>query len=307
MQVSVIICTHNPRKDYLERTLSALRAQALSKEQWELLLIDNASREPLAGKWDLTWHPLAFHIREEELGLMPARLRGIKESRNELLVFVDDDNVLDPDYLQEAIKIAIERPYLGVMGASIRPEFETEPPEWTKPFWCCLAIQEVKNDIWSNLIAPTLTHPYGAGMCVRRSLACHYADTIQKDKVRLNFGRKGGSLISGDDADLNMTACDSGLGTGIFKNLKLTHLMPAARLEEAYLVRLLEAMSYTRVLLYAKHGRPPQSPVTSPLRWKLGHIRRFFTMKPRSRRFFEAELRGNRKGAQEVASWPKTS
>jgi hypothetical protein len=41
MQLSVIICCHNPRIDYLLRVLKALSEQTLLKERWELLLIDN--------------------------------------------------------------------------------------------------------------------------------------------------------------------------------------------------------------------------------------------------------------------------
>jgi len=44
MKVSVIVCTHNPRLEYLSRTLEALREQMLPKGEWELLVIDNASR-----------------------------------------------------------------------------------------------------------------------------------------------------------------------------------------------------------------------------------------------------------------------
>jgi hypothetical protein len=45
--LSVILCTHNPRPDYLSRVLASLRGQTLPAEQWEFLLIDNASRQPL--------------------------------------------------------------------------------------------------------------------------------------------------------------------------------------------------------------------------------------------------------------------
>ena len=95
--IAVIICTHNPRPDYLTRVLDALKAQTLPKEEWELLLVDNASTERLAETWELSWHPRARQIREDELGLTPARLRGIRESGGDCLVFVDDDNVLTTD------------------------------------------------------------------------------------------------------------------------------------------------------------------------------------------------------------------
>src|SRR5690348_12350374 len=102
MNLSVIICTHNHRLEYLSRTLEALRVQTLPMAEWELLLIDNASRSAVAASVNLTWHPNARHIREEVLGLTPARLRGIQEARGKLVVFVDDDNLLDPDYLTNA-------------------------------------------------------------------------------------------------------------------------------------------------------------------------------------------------------------
>src|SRR5208337_5568979 len=111
--VSTIICTHNPRADYLRRVLDALKAQTLPQERWELLLIDNASKEPLAAAWGLNWHRNARHIREDEPGLTPARLRGIKESVGELLVFVDDDNVLDPSYLETALSLAKRLQHIG--------------------------------------------------------------------------------------------------------------------------------------------------------------------------------------------------
>src|SRR5665213_4011640 len=157
MELSVIICTHNPRVDYLTRTLDALKAQTLPKEEWELLLIDNASKEPLAGKWGLSWHPNARIIREEQLGLTPARLRGVKESSSELLVFVDDDNVLFSDYLVECFQIAKTWPILGAWGGQHFPEFEggTPPEKWKVDLWT----STFSRDLWSNNYDPRVT-PY---------------------------------------------------------------------------------------------------------------------------------------------------
>ena len=102
--ISVIICTHNPRPNYLRRVLDALRRQTLPMDQWEVLIIDNASRGRLtAATWDLSWHPRARIVREEEIGLSVARMRGMKEAAADILVFVDDDNVLDPDYLMQLL------------------------------------------------------------------------------------------------------------------------------------------------------------------------------------------------------------
>ena len=53
--ISVIICAHNPRPDSLRRVLDSLAAQTLSKERWELLIVDNASEDPLRGAEGGCW------------------------------------------------------------------------------------------------------------------------------------------------------------------------------------------------------------------------------------------------------------
>jgi glycosyltransferase involved in cell wall biosynthesis len=145
--LSVVIPTHNPRIDFLTRVIEALKQQTLPCEQWEVLVVDNGSRVPLkaavgprnygttgpqATAVDLSWHPNARVVREEELGLTFARLRGLAEAKGELIVMVDDDNVLAPDYVETAVRIAEERPGLGAFGGKCLPEFEVEPPEWLK-------------------------------------------------------------------------------------------------------------------------------------------------------------------------------
>ena len=286
--LSVIICTHNPRRDYLDKVLNALQAQTLPVEKWELLLVDNASEQLLSSDVDLDWHPQSRHIREEQLGLTPARLRGIKEATAETLVFVDDDNVLDSDYLEVTLGISKDFLFLGAWGGQIRAEFEVTPPEWTKPYWGHLAIREVERDKWSNLILHE-TAPCGAGMCVRKIVAQKYADLVCNDQKRLGLDRKGKLLTSGGDSDIAFTSCDIGLGTGQFTSLKLTHLMPASRLEEEYLIKLVEGMEYSHRILDSLRGQMPTH--TS---WKTNLLTyyRLLRMNPRDRRFYKARRRG---------------
>src|SRR4051812_35613434 len=113
---SVILCTHNPRTDFLSRALASLRSQTLPFDQWEFILIDNASDRALSSSLDLSWHPQTKLIREDHLGLTHARIRGLAESRADLLVFVDDDNILDNDYLERALEIGRDWQILGAWG-----------------------------------------------------------------------------------------------------------------------------------------------------------------------------------------------
>lgn len=252
---SVIICTHNPRGDYLHRTLEGLKAQTSRKEAWELLLIDNHSDQPLLGRFDLSWHPNGRIVREDELGLTPARLRGVRESQSELLVFVDDDNVLDPNYLAEAAAIHARLPQIGAFGGSIVPEFETPPPPQTEPLWPSLALRSVTEDRWASFVFyPT---PCGAGLCLKKAIALRYAETLKSSPLRRLLDRKGSSLASAGDIDMIMTAPDTGYGVGVFAALKLTHLIDARRCSESYLLRLEENIICSETLLaYARGGSP---------------------------------------------------
>jgi glycosyltransferase involved in cell wall biosynthesis len=265
VELSVVICTHNPKPPYLRRVLDALRHQSLPKDQWELLLIDNASSEAVAPSWDLSWHPNGRHVLEEKLGLTNARARGLVESSGNILVYVDDDNVLAKDYLAEAARIFQQWPMLGAIGAGIcKGEFEVPPPESIQPYLAGLAVRELDRSYWSNLSDFSLALPFGAGLAVRREVAEDYANKVATTPLRQMLGRTGKGLGSGDDSDLAFCAHDLGLGTARFISLQLVHLIPKERLTEDYIVRLNAGFARSGEVLHAlrNHGlrhqdRPP--------------------------------------------------
>lgn len=293
-KLSVITCAHNPRPDYLGKVIEALKSQTLEKDRWQYLLIDNASDQALANAIDLSWHPHAGHLREEKLGLTHARLRGIRESTGEILVFVDDDNVLDADYLAEVIRIAGEWPMIGAFSGQVRPQFEETPPEWSRRYWRRLAINEFQHDSWSNISCLEQTAPNGAGLCVRLRVATEYVSYHANGKRKVVLDRMGESLLSAGDLDLAATACDLGLGNGLFASLKLTHLIPKERLSESYLLKLLEAQVVSARLLESFRSNGDTAP-KKKLKTMLADQLRPLFMNSRERRFFRAVRSGERK------------
>jgi glycosyltransferase involved in cell wall biosynthesis len=261
ISVSAIICTHNPRPDYLRRVLDALKAQTLLKEQWELLLIDNASKEPLAKSCDLSWHPQARHISEDELGLTPARLRGIAEAEGGLLVFIDDDNILTPDYLEYAATIPGSYSHIGVFGAgTLEPEFEEEPEPAVRPWLHMLALRSVSRPTWTNNVADYFCAPHGAGLCVPRRFAARYSQFVRESRTSVVLDRDGENLFCGGDDLFSWLSVGSDVGFGIFPGLRITHLIPAGRVQQDYLVRLVHGHSFShaviRYMVYGTHPRP---------------------------------------------------
>jgi glycosyltransferase involved in cell wall biosynthesis len=292
--VSAIVCTHNPRRDYLQRVLDALRTQTLPKEHWELLVIDNLSSRPLAGEWDLAWHPSARHIREDELGLTPARLRGIAEAKGDLFVFIDDDNILEDDFLETAQDIGKIYPFLGAWGGSIIAEFEVPPPKWTQLHWPYLAIREFGIIRWSNTVDDWQAQPCGAGLCVRARVAQYYAREVVANPIRRKLDRKGERLTSAGDTDLVYTSRELGLGWGTFPSLKLKHLIPKERLAEPYLLKLAEDTAESITAYRICRGES----IVLTAHWKV--VIRFFyillTNGLREARFYLARKRGTAEG-----------
>jgi glycosyltransferase involved in cell wall biosynthesis len=273
MNCSVILCTHNPREDFLQRVLDGLRLQTLPMKEWELLVVDNGSQFPVSGRFNLSWHPNARHIREDNLGLTPARLRGINESIADILVFVDDDTVLDSDYLEQALAVGTQWPFVGAWGGSVIPEYEQPLPAWVGDQVWRLTVVEVNEDIWSNLREGYATFPCGAGLCFRQSVGRAYWERCQIHQNAARFDRKGAALTGYGDMDLNHCALDLGLGTGKSTRLKLTHLVPASRLTLDYFVRHAEGDAASMILFRASRNLPVPEP--KPTSW-LHNLRWFF-------------------------------
>jgi glycosyltransferase involved in cell wall biosynthesis len=261
-QISAIVCAHNPRPACLRRVLDSLKAQTLAQVHWELLVVDNASDNRLSDTYDLSWHGRARHVREDKLGLMPARLRGIAEARGKLLVFADDDNVLAPGFLQQALEIHDRHPDLGTFGAGyLEPEFEIQPPPEIRPRLNLLAIRTVAGARWSNNVKDADSIPWGAGLCVRRDVADAYEiliDAMGLD-VTAVLGRRGQELFAGEDDIFSWVAASVGCGFGIFPELRLTHVIPAGRLNRRYLLKLIHDRAFSHgIRQYMLAGTGPR-------------------------------------------------
>lgn len=270
MKLSVIICTFNPRRDYLIRTLAALHAQTLPSENWELIVVDNNSVPAVATWLDLSPFPSARVIVETAQGFTPALIRATRDATGELCVLVHDDNLLAPDYLAHIARIAREWPRLGAWGGGYEPEYEQQPAPHLAPFIAYLAVNPIERERWSNALYDYPATPCGAGMAVRTAVLRHWADLTLRDERRRSLGRHTDKLTSCEDFDIAFTAVDLGYGTGVFTCLKIRHLIPAGRVQPDYLRRLVEGHGYSSVLLHSFRG-----PVRAPALGLLARFRRW--------------------------------
>jgi len=126
MQVSVIIVTYNRIKDLSECLNSILVQASLPKE---VIIVDNSDSkesEKLIGKRKSEFKKNNIYLRyiknEKENALTVARNIGIKNVTGEIILFLDDDVILEKNYIKEILKVYEEYPEsLGVRGY-ITPE-----------------------------------------------------------------------------------------------------------------------------------------------------------------------------------------
>lgn len=255
MKASVVICTRNPQLAVFNRVVAALSAQTLNAADWEVVIVDNGSAPPVVIQPPLRLPAAARVVVEPQAGLPFARIRGIRESVGELIVFVDDDNLLDPRFLETAVRLADEFPQIGVFGGRIVGEFEVPPPQWLTPFLSHLAVVDVARDEWSNLSDDRAVLPCGAGLCVRRPAAEAWAAAVVSDHGRLGLGRSGERTLACEDTDLVLTCLDHGCGSARFTALQLTHVIPEARVEFPYNLRLARDIGWSWGRLQALRGR----------------------------------------------------
>jgi glycosyltransferase involved in cell wall biosynthesis len=278
MKLTVILPAHNPDPERLRRTLLGLRAQTLSVEEWETVLVDNASAKFPDPGFLAACAPANLSVcAESELGLTAARMRGFTAARADLAVLVDDDNVLSPDYLEQVVAIFATRPRLGTAGGRSAPEFDREPPAWAREFFPLLALRDLGD---REIVVPELRPagavrneypacaPIGAGMALRRGAWMAWLEARRRPGF-IASDRCGGDLTSGGDNDIVLGSLQAGWHTGYFPQLRLTHLIPAARLDAGYLARLNRGIQQSWMQVLAQHDAnpwPPLSPAGARLR-----------------------------------------
>src|SRR5947209_4387756 len=143
--ISVIICCYNSAVR-LPETLRHLARQVVPASMpWEVILVNNASTDDTAEAAKKIWTeleatlPLAV-VPEPRPGLSYAREKGIAAARYDILVFVDDDNWLDENYVRVAHEKMCGNAAIGVLGGYIKAQCETPAPPWFEPLQAYYAV-----------------------------------------------------------------------------------------------------------------------------------------------------------------------
>jgi GT2 family glycosyltransferase len=172
MDVSVVICTYNRSASLLKTLASLADLQVPEALRWELVVVDNNSRDDTSRRVSqfAREHPhLAVRsVVERRQGKSHALNLAVATAQGGLLAFTDDDVVVDPRWLNQLHRLAVERGAMAV-GGRIVDTWTTPKPAWYSdagPYKLNAVI--VKYDLGEQVCPITRTMPLGANLAVRR-------------------------------------------------------------------------------------------------------------------------------------------
>ena len=225
--ISVIICTYN-RERYIYNVLKSLALGTLEHSAYEIILVDNNCTDNTRKEVDHFCNvfpqvSLRYFV-ETNQGLSHARNRGIKESKGDLLVYVDDDATVNPEYLKTYADWFESHPETDAAGGPIIPHYETgSEPKWMTYF--------IKRLLTGYLYFGDKAKPFPGD---------NYRSRVF-EKVGLynvELGRNGDSLGGGEEKDIFDKMKREGMQFVYLPDAILYHSIPGYKLEADYFNRL---------------------------------------------------------------------
>lgn len=229
MFVTVAICTWN-RSALLDRTLAEMRnLRTPPGVGWELLVVNNNCTDDTGAV--IARHAAHLPVRElhePKQGHSHARNCAVAAARGELLIWTDDDVLVEPDWLAEYVKAAEVHPDYDYFGGTVDPWYEVDPPRWVRGHIGQLAgpyvIFQHGSEVRPLREAEGLA---GASLAFRTAVLSRFPFNPQ-------FGRVKSQLVGNDDCDVVdrvRKAGHRGLWVG---TARVRHFIPASRLTKRY-------------------------------------------------------------------------
>lgn len=248
-KVTVAIPTYN-RAKYLRQTLAGIAAQRFPRAGFEVLVIDNNSTDETAEVVAAfaAEHPAPRRVVETRQGLDFARNRAVAEARGEIIVFGDDDILVEPDWLAQITvpllaDAAARR--IGAVGGEVVPEFPDGLPEWVREWHAPLAFRPDVGPLDAK------HSPMGANLAFPRWVF------ERLGLFHTALDRAAGNYFSGGDSEMIRRVRAAGLEVWFAPGAAVRHQMPASRTTFRYAAR--HAFDSARSRVIDRAGQPGAS------------------------------------------------
>ncbi|MDE0686452.1 MAG: glycosyltransferase family 2 protein [Candidatus Poribacteria bacterium] len=127
IDVSVVIPTYN-KKEFLEITLTALKLQTYPIDKYEVVVVNDGSTDQTDDFISSLKVPYQInYTRQENKGRSAARNRGIEQAKGETIIFIDDDCIPAPTFIERHQKFHSESDNFSVIGYRYQTFFKMLP------------------------------------------------------------------------------------------------------------------------------------------------------------------------------------
>ena len=242
---TVAIPTYNG-ESRLPAVLDCLRSQVNTKHIcWEIIVVDNNSTDQTAKivqNYQANWNQdySLKYCWESQQGAAFARKRAIKEAQGQLIGFLDDDTLPNPDWVEAAYLFGQKHPGAGAYGSQIRGDYEIEPPPNFERIKAFLAITERGDE--PLLYNPKLKFlPPSAGLVVRKE-----AWLASVPSHCILSGRVPGSMLTSEDLEVVAYIQQAGWEIWYNPTMEITHKIPGDRLTKDYLIPFIGGIGLSR-------------------------------------------------------------
>ena len=263
IRLSLIIPTHN-RSERLIAALESVIRQDLPAADWECVVVSNNSTDDTVARFgDFAARYPGLNLRlvtEDGPGVSYARNRGIAETSAPLLVFIDDDERINPGFLRAYADFFDAHPDAVVAGGRIIAEYVTGRPAWLSKY----TEMPIANPMdFGDAVRPFPAGrvPGGGNMAFRRSAALRYGGFDP------SLGRVGRMLIGGEENDFFERLTRGGETCWYVPGAVMWHIIPPEKLTESYFRRLCYNVGVSQRLRAGMYRRYPKTLLFESLKW----------------------------------------
>lgn len=244
-RITLAVCTWN-RAPFLRQTLAGIARQDYPAEALEVLVIDNNSTDDTrAVVAEFAGGPHApRHVLETRQGLDHARNRAIAEARGDIILFADDDILVEPDWVRQiAVPFAQDADHrIGCVGGEVVPVFPDGLPDWVREWHAPLNFRPETGPI------PPQHSPMGANFALPKAVLAKVGP------FATGLDRQGRNLFGGGDGEMVRRVRAAGYEVWFAPAAKVRHQMPASRTTFRYAAR--HAFDSARSRTADRAGRP---------------------------------------------------
>jgi glycosyltransferase involved in cell wall biosynthesis len=245
--VSIIVCCYNSAGRIVP-TLEHLQKIQSAGISWEVIVVDNNSGDNTSSITAEIWKknpvvPIRI-VEEKQPGLMHARIKGVAVSSYEILSFIDDDNWVDANWIENIYRIFTNDHSIAACGGESIPEFESSPPQWFTNFQSSFAVGKQQEQ--TGYVDVKKGYLWGAGLSIRKSAWNQLFDSGFKSRLS---GRKGTALTAGEDSEICLAFIRRGWKLWYDNSLKLRHYIPSPRMSEDYVKRMYVGFGRAEMIL----------------------------------------------------------